>query len=389
MRQRLDVDERWCPDVHPVRLGGAVRCDVATDLAARALDGDVDLAFGDLEAFGEDLEVVDQRFHRLVDASARWRRDLLVLDAVVTPRQLVEDLADDADRLVDLVQPDGVTIERVAVAADDDVELDVGVAQVRHAPTQVPGDTGGTQDRTGRAERQRLLRGDDPDALQPLAPDRLAGHQDVVLLEPGREDVHQRPHVVAPVGGQIGGDTADTDVVVVHPKAGDLLEEAQHLLALAPAVDDHRHGTKVEAVGRQVQQVAADPVQLRHQHPDPHGALWDRVVDAEQLLDGHGEDELVVERAGVVHASDVRAALQVRQLFALLLHPGVQVADDRLAAQDLLAFQLQHQPQHAVRRRVLRPHVDDHRLIFGGVDCLLAERGRFGLGHAQHRADFA
>ena len=62
-------------------------------------------------------------------------------------------------------------------------------------------------------------------------------------------------HVVAPAVGQVGGDAAGADVVVVHPQAGDLLEEAQDLLALAPAVEHHRHGAEVHAVGGQEQQV--------------------------------------------------------------------------------------------------------------------------------------
>src|SRR5438045_6468158 len=65
----LQVDERRRPDVQAVRTGAAVGNDVAAQLAPGGLDGDVDLAFGHLEALGEDLEVVDERFHGLVDAS--------------------------------------------------------------------------------------------------------------------------------------------------------------------------------------------------------------------------------------------------------------------------------------------------------------------------------
>ena len=135
--------------------------------------------------------------------------------------------------------------------------------------------------------------------------------------------------------------------------------------------------------------MARHPVQLGHQHADPHRPLGDVVVDAEQLLGGHREHQLVEERAEVVHAGDVRAALHVRQLLAGLLHAGVQVADDRLAPQHRLALQLEHQAQHAVGRRVLRTHVDDHRLVVVGVLREVAELGRLGLAHAQHGADLA
>ena len=57
---------------------------------------------------------------------------------------------------------------------------------------------------------------------------------------------------------------------------------------------------------------------------------------------------------GVVHAGDVGGALEVGERLARLLHAGVQVADDRLGAQHGLALELEHEPQHAVGRRVLR-----------------------------------
>ena len=88
--QALEVDEARPADVHPVGLGGAVGDEVAAELAAGRLDGDVDLALGHPEALGEHLEVVDQRLHRLVDAGPGRRGDLAVLDPVVARRHPLE-----------------------------------------------------------------------------------------------------------------------------------------------------------------------------------------------------------------------------------------------------------------------------------------------------------
>ena len=112
--------------------------------------------------------------------------------------------------------------------------------------------------------------------------------------------------------------------------------------------------------------VRRDAIQLGHQHADPLRPR-DVVFDAEELLGRHREHELVEERRRVVHARDVGGPLQEREVFAGLLHAGVQVADDRLGAQHGLAVELEHEAQHAVRRRVLRTHVDDHRLVVAGV----------------------
>ena len=176
---------------------------------------------------------------------------------------------------------------------------------------------------------------------------------------------------------------------MVHPETGDLLEEAQHLLPFAPSVDHHRHGTDVHAVGRKEQQVAAHAVQFAEEHAHPHSTFRDVAVDAEQLLGGHREHQLVVERTDVVHAGDVGAALHEGEVLAGLLHAGVEIADDRLAAQHFLATQFQHQAQHTVGARMLRTHVDDHRLILCGIDGNATELGRLGLAHSQHRTDFA
>ena len=111
------------------------------------------------------------------------------------------------------------------------------------------------------------------------------------------------------------------------------------------------------------------------------------LVDAEQRLGREREHQLVEERRGVVHAGHVGGALEVGERLARLLHARVQVTDDRLAAQHRLAVELQHEPEHAVRGRVLRAHVEDHRLVLG--ELLVGQGRHLGLGHPQHRADLA
>ena len=103
-----------------------------------------------------------------------------------------------------------------------------------------------------------------------------------------------------------------------------------------------------------------DAIQLDEQHAHPRRALGN--LDVEEPLHRHRVHELVGERRRVVHARDVGRALHVRELLAGLLHAGVEVADHRLGAHDLFGVELHHDAQHPVGRRVLRPHVDDHRV---------------------------
>ena len=109
----------------------------------------------------------------------------------------------------------------------------------------------------------------------------------------------------------------------------------------------------------------------------------------EELLDGQRQHQLVVERRQVVHAGDVGRPLDVGELLGRLLHAGVQVADDRLGAQHGLAVELDHESEHAVRRRVLGPHVDDHGLVVGLLDVDVVGVEHHALGQAQDGPDLA
>ena len=107
--------------------------------------------------------------------------------------------------------------------------------------------------------------------------------------------------------------------------------------------------------------MAGHTVELRHQDSD-RLCPW-RDVDIEQLFDGKRETQLVVERRQVVHAGDVGAPLHVRQRLRGLLHPGMEVADDRLGAEDRLSIELELEPQHTVGGGVLRAQVEDLQFI--------------------------
>ena len=86
-------------------------------------------------------------------------------------------------------------------------------------------------------------------------------------------------------------------------------------------------------------------------------------VDAEQPLDAEAVGRLVEERREVVHPGAERDALRPGAVLHVLLDAGVQVADAAAGLGDRLAVELEDQPEHAVRRRVLRAHVDDDALL--------------------------
>jgi hypothetical protein len=73
----------------------------------------------------------------------------------------------------------------------------------------------------------------------------------------------------------------------------------------------------------------------------------------------------------------ISTSLSTQPQKAGLLDPGVQVAHHRLQVDHPLALEGHDQPQHAVGRRVVRPHVDRQHLLVG-LEPRLSELG-FGL----------
>ena len=169
---------------------------------------------------------------------------------------------------------------------------------------------------------------------------------------------------------QILAQPADADVAREHPEAGQHLVDVEELLPLAEAVHHHRDGADFERVGREPDEVAGEALQLGDEHADVLHALGH--LDVEQPLDREAERQAVGLGAEVVHPLDERDDLLPLLLLGGLLDAGVQVADRGVGGDDGLAGQLQHQPQHAVRAGMLRPHVDGHRF-----------RAQFS-GHSSH-----
>jgi hypothetical protein len=118
-----------------------------------------------------------------------------------------------------------------------------------------------------------------------------------------------------------------------------------------------------------------DPVQLGQAHPHPGRLL--RHLEPEQLLDREHEDQLVRLEGEVVDPLRVGDRLPPALLLHVLLEAGVQVADHRAEADDVLAVQVDDEPQHTVGRGMVRAEVDLEQ-VFGAPQL---------LGHLQDRRD--
>jgi hypothetical protein len=111
--------------------------------------------------------------------------------------------------------------------------------------------------------------------------------------------------------------------------------------------------------------VRRDALQLRGDDPEVLRAL--RHVDlADQLGRAH-VGELAGHRGNVVGLRRDRGVLRVGERLRQLLVAAVEVADDRIDADDLLAFEREDGAKHAVGGGVLRPHVHGEPFAAGVI----------------------
>src|SRR5215475_7022079 len=99
---------------------------------------------------------------------------------------------------------------------------------------------------------------------------------------------------------------------------------------------------------------------LVEQDADVLAAQWH--FEAEQLLDRQHEGVLLAHRRDVVETVEIRNRLEVGLVLDKFLGAAMQQADMRIEPLDDLAVHFHHEPQHAMRRRMLRPEVERHRL---------------------------
>ena len=142
----------------------------------------------------------------------------------------------------------------------------------------------------------------------------------------------------------------------MHARAADRLVAVHQLFALAERVQEHRHRAEIERVRADPHQVIQDARDFVEQCTDvlrPH-----RRLDAEQRLDRAHVGVLVAHHRHVVEPVHVADRLVERLGLGQLFGTAMQQPDVRIGALDHFAVHLEHEAQHAVRRRMLRAEVD-------------------------------
>jgi hypothetical protein len=126
--------------LEPIRLVRAVRHEPHPELTLGGFDRGVRFALGHRIPFGEQLEVMDQGFHVPLHVGTARRAHLVVVErhGAGIGAQPVDALAHDAVGLPHLLDAHEVTVVAVAVDADRNVEVHVGIDLVGLLLAQIP-----------------------------------------------------------------------------------------------------------------------------------------------------------------------------------------------------------------------------------------------------------
>ncbi len=151
---------------------------------------------------------------------------------------------------------------------------------------------------------------------------------------------------------------ANRDVTIGQASAANFLEQIENHFTLAECVKEGAKCAEIQAISAHAHQVAGDAVHLGDDNANDLRFLGN--LHAAQLFHGHGIAEVHVHPGQVIHAVGVGNELDGRHVFADLLGTAVQIPQVRRDFGNDFAVRAQHEPQHAMRARMLRPHVDEH-----------------------------
>ena len=246
-------------DLALVRFVGAIGDQINAELALGRFDRGINFAGRHVIALGVELEVMDQCFHRALHLAAFGRHDLLVVDGDRTlsggRAQLLEALLHEFGRLAHLFHADEIAVEAVAVLADRDVEIELGIALVGLRLAQIPGCARPAHHHAGEAPVPGIGELDNADIDIALFENAIAGQQPVEIVDHLQKRIAESVDIVDQLRRQILVNAAGTEIGRMHARAGSALVEDHQLLALFEAPQRRRERANIQGLRRDVQQM--------------------------------------------------------------------------------------------------------------------------------------
>ena len=149
---------------------------------------------------------------------------------------------------------------------------------------------------------------------------------------------------------------AGAEIGRMHARAGGALVEHHQLLALLEAPERRGQRADIHSLRGDVEEMREQAADLGIEHADELGAQ--RHGHADELLDRERIGVLLVHRRDIVEPVEIGQRLKIGLVLDQLLGAAMEQADMRVDALDDLAVELEHEAQHAMGRRMLRPEID-------------------------------
>src|SRR6187402_889687 len=187
-------------DLAAIRLVAAVADEEHAEFALGAFGRDIDLARRHVKAFGVELEVVDQRFHRLLHLAALGRHDLAVEAGYLALGHFGEALLHDAHGLAHFLDANHEAIIAIALGTDRHLEIHAVIDVVRLRLADIPWNAGGADHRARETPGDRIVPRHEADIDVALLEDAVVGDEADRILEQTR---HPLVEPRADVGQQL------------------------------------------------------------------------------------------------------------------------------------------------------------------------------------------
>ena len=231
------------------------------------------------------------------------------------------------------------------------------VGRVRHGLADVPFHTASSEHRPGHTKGDGICRGQNPDTLGTPDPDAVLREQSFVFNDARFKILAEPFNILLERVIGLVLQPADAERMRGQARPAVLFKNLQDFFTLAEAIEERSKCTNVQSMSAEPQEVAGDPLQLRQNRSNHARARWS--FHNQQFFHCLAISQAAADSRDIVHAVDVRSKLLIRAVLCDFLNAPVQISDDALRADDTLSIELQLDAQHAVRGRMLRPHVDD------------------------------
>ena len=321
----------------------------------------VDLAGRCVEAFGEELELLNHRFQVGEHAVLGRQGDTgdIGHDRALV-RNLVQALANDLHALVHFLNADPVPIVGVPVFPHGDAELALRVGAVGLVLAEIVIHARAAEGGTTETEAHGVLGRNHGHALGTGQPNAILFQEDDVLIDLGREVIHELSKLRQQRRRKIPLHAADAIPTGRQAGPAQLVEPIQQNLPVAERVKEHGHGPDIQGLGPEPKLVSDDALDLSHDGAQVLGPFRHREVH--EFLDRPAIGEVVIHRADVIQTVGVRDELVIGAVLGQLLDPPVEVAHDGSGLDDPLSLQLEDDLQDAMGAGMLRTHVEEQFL---------------------------